>query len=124
MIRLLLMTLFFTSKVFANPYEPCMDANYSRILTVEYKETSATLTIKIKTVRPKEVFVKEHSFEDRLEIELLNSYISRERVFIGRYLELRDMGGWTRLKVKQGIKIITRKVRGGYLILKVSLSKK
>lgn len=106
---------------YANPDEGCMDANYSRIYTVEHLKSSSKIEIKIKTARPEEVFVKDKLFGGVLELELLNSYIARERIFIGRYLELRDMGGWTHLAVKGGKKLLSKRVEGSYLILVVSL---
>ena len=105
----------------ANPNEGCMDANYSRVYTVEYSNTESKIEIKVKTARPEEVFVKDKLFGNDLELELHNSYISRERIFIGRYLELRDMGGWTHLRVKGGKRLLSKRVEGSYLILVVSL---
>ncbi len=123
MIRILLLMLMLSISIcYANPDEGCMDANYSRIYTVEYLESPSKIEIKIKTVRPEEVFVKDKTFGKDLKIELLNSYIARERVFIGKYLELRDMGGWTHLTVKGGKKIYSKRVEGSYLILVVSMN--
>ena len=122
MIRLLLLMLMLPINFsYANPNEGCMDANYSRIYTVEYLESSSKLEIKIKTVRPEEVFVKDKLFGGVLELELLNSYIARERILIGKYLELRDMGGWTHLSVKGGKKLLSKRMVGSYLILEVSM---
>jgi hypothetical protein len=123
MIRNLLVVvlLTFTPNAFANPEEGCIDANYSKILTVEHLKSGSEITIKLKTVRPEEVFVKDKLRGDSLELELHHSYIARERIFIGIYLELRDMGGWTQLRVKGGKKLLSEKVEGSYLILVVSL---
>ena len=124
MVRLLLLLLLTTTsfEASANPNEGCMDANFSKIYTVEHTKSASKITIKVKTARPEEVFVKDKLFGNYLELELLNSYIARERIFIGRYLELRDMGGWTHLTVKGGRKLLSKRVEGNYLILIVSLS--
>jgi len=122
MIRVILLMLMFPLNIsHANPNEGCMDANYSRIYTVEHLKSASKIEIKLKTARPEEVFVKDKLFGNDLELELHNTYISRERIFIGRYLELRDMGGWTHLRVKGGRKLLSKRVKGNYLILVVSL---
>ena len=120
--NVILLSLLLTPLItHANPDEGCMDANYSRVYTVEYSNTESKIEIKVKTARPEEVFVKDKLFGNDLELELHNSYISRERIFIGRYLELRDMGGWTHLRVKGGRRLLSKRVEDNYLILVVSL---
>lgn len=122
MKRYLLILLFLLSplSVKANSEESCMDANFSRISTVDYKSSEKSLTIYLQVARPKEVFMKTTRGVS-LNIELQNTYILREKLFVGCHLELRDLGGSTLLIVKGGKRLISYRSNDSYLILTVSI---
>jgi hypothetical protein len=101
--------------------EPCMDANYSQLLKVERTKNKSSITIKIKTRRPEDIYVEEKPSKGFLILELHNSFIIQRKIVLGLYIKLKDMGGWTQLRVKGGKKLLSKKVKGSYLILVVSL---
>ena len=101
---LLLLALFLPFNVHADDdtIETCMDANYSRILTASHKIENSTLEIMLNVDNPSNVSVEVKKLKSSLEVRLYGTYMARERVLIGKYIELKDMSGWTRIRVKSG----------------------
>lgn len=118
---LLLFVLFFPTLVSANPEEGCMDANFSRIYSVDYRANKGSLTIYIQVARPKEVSIHTSLNANSLDLTLHNSFIIRESLNVGCHLQLRDMGGSTLLIVKGGKRLISSRSNDSYLILTVSI---
>ena len=99
--------------------ENCMDANYSRILTATHEIAGDTIKIKLEAKNPEDIVIETRKNKNSLEVRLYGTYIARERVLIGKLIELKDMGGWTRLTIKTGKNLILYKTKGKFIYLSV-----
>lgn len=116
---LLLLALFLPFNVHADDdtIETCMDANYSRILTASHKIENNTLEIMLNVDNPSNVTLETRTLKNAIEVRLFGTYMARERVLVGKYVILKDMGGWTQLIIKTGKKLISNKTKGNFIQL-------
>lgn len=101
--------------------ETCMDANYSRILTASHKIENNKLEIMLNVDNPSNVSLEAHTLKNAIEIRLFGAYIARERVLVGEYVVLKDMGGWTQLIIKTGKKLVSNKTKGNFIQLSIKI---
>jgi len=117
---LLLLALCLPFKVHADDnIERCMDASYSRILTATHEIVGDTIKIKLKAKNPEDIVIETRKNKNSLEVKLYGTYIARERVLLGKLIELKDMGGWTRLTIKTGKNLTHYKTKGKFIYLSV-----
>lgn len=120
---LLILLLCLPFKVYGDDdtLETCMDANYSRILTASQKIQDNVLELQLNVDNPSNVSTEVKKLKSSLEVRLYGAYMARERVLIGKYVELQDMGGWTRIRVKTGKKLISNKAKGNFIKLSIKI---
>ena len=99
--------------------ESCMDANYSRILTATHEIAGDIIKIKLEAKKPEDIVIETQKNKNSLEVRLYGTYIARERVLIGKLIELKDMEGWTLLTIKTGKNLILYKTKGKFIYLSV-----
>jgi len=116
---LLILLLCLPFKVYGDDdtLETCMDANYSRILTASHKIQNNVLELQLNVDNPSNVSTEVKKLKSSLEVRLYGTYMARERVLVGKYVELKDMGGWTRIRVRTGKKLISNKTKGNFIQL-------
>ena len=99
--------------------ENCIDASYSRILIASHEIAVDTIKIKLQVKDPEDIVIETRKNKNSFEVRLYGTYIARERVLIGKLIELKDMGGWTRLTIKTGKNLILYKTKGKFIYLSV-----
>tara|TARA_Y100000591_G_C21737205_1_gene647273 strand:+ start:647 stop:1021 length:375 start_codon:yes stop_codon:yes gene_type:complete len=120
---LLILLLCLPFKVYGDDdtLETCMDANYSRILTASHKIQDNVLELELNVDNPSNVSTEVKKLKSSLEVRLYGAYMARERVLIGKYVELKDMGGWTRIRVRSGKDLISNKTKGNFIQLSIKI---
>ena len=104
-----LMFLIFSFNGYAQ-YEPCMDANYSRLTYLSHEKEKSKVTLTLKAKRPREVRVKQKKTSNEVEVSLEGTYLSSD-VFLDEGLSIEEELGVTTIKVKgsKSVKYIVKR---------------